>query len=417
MKRNSFSLEFILVLSFLLLLGSALTTPAQDNTAGNPTPPADADDVREQMAVAKRLLPQVPDRGAVLYFLSTSEAHLGETREALRLLKECLSLHEGFDPAGSPNLKALRGTPEFDDLVASVHREFPVVENARLALTTVEKDLMPEGLAYDSQRNVFYMSSLNRRKIVQIAANGKVSDFVPADRDHLLDTLGIRMDPRDATVWANSLSESEGRGELLHFDSAGNLLGRFSIKNADRHGFNDLVVRKSGEVILTDTESNRVYRFDPTAHKFARLPIHRTLCEPNGIALADDDRQLFVADDFGVVRVDLESRVSADINPGPRSTLAGIDGLYWHNGALIAVQNGIGSPRVAAFRLSKGGTRVTETTVLENRSALMSLPTTGAIRGDDFYFILNSQADNFAADRAVDAQKLEAVRIGVLHLP
>jgi hypothetical protein len=379
--------------------------------------PDDAAEVREQIASVEKMLPQLADRGAALYFLSTAKQHLGETLEALKLLKECLALREGFDPAGSPSLNVLKGSKEFDDLVASVHRDFPAVGQARLAFVTEERDLVPEGLAYDPGQNLYYLSSLNRRKIVKITAEGRVSDFVPAGRDNLFPVLGIRLDPRDGSVWANSWAEAPGRSELLHFDAAGNLLGRYAPMDAARHGFNDLVVRKSGEILLTDSVSNQVFRFDSSAHTFTPIPVHRSVSGPNGIALAEDDRRLFVADDFGVVRVSLEDGASSDVNPGPRSTLAGIDGLYWHKGSLIAVQNGIGSPRIAAFKLSKDGTRVTQTTVLENRSAFTSLPTTGAIRGNDFYFIANSQADNMNGDKVMDVTKLAAIRIAVVRLP
>jgi hypothetical protein len=379
--------------------------------------PDNAAEVREQIALVEKMLPQLADRGAALYFLSTAKQHLGETLEALKLLKECLALREGFDPAGSPSLKVLKGSKEFDDLVAGVHRDFPAVAQARLAFITEEKDLVPEGLAYDPGQSLFYLSSLNRRKIVKISAEGRVSDFVPAGRDNLLPVVGIRLDPRDGTVWANSWAEATQRSELLHFDPGGKLLGRFAPTDAAKHGFNDLVVRKSGEVLLTDTVSNQVFQFDFSANTFIPLPVHRPLSGPNGIALAEDDRQLFIADDFGVVRVDLEGGASSDVNPGPRSTLAGIDGLYWRKGSLIAVQNGIGSPRIAAFKLSKDGTRVTQTTVLENRSAFTSLPTTGAIRGNDFYFIANSQVDNLNAGKVMDVTKLAAIRIAVVRLP
>src|SRR5271155_2494695 len=127
--------------------------------------PADADEVREKIAEVEKRLPQIPDRAAALYFLAASKQHLGETLEALKLLKECLALHEGFDPAGSPSLRVLKGDKEFDDLVAGVHREFPAAAQARPAFISDEKDLIPEGLAYDSRQNVFYLSSLLRRKI------------------------------------------------------------------------------------------------------------------------------------------------------------------------------------------------------------------------------------------------------------
>ncbi|HXQ98437.1 MAG TPA: hypothetical protein VN774_08345, partial [Candidatus Limnocylindrales bacterium] len=59
----------------------------------------------------------------------------------------------------------------------------------------------------------------------------------------------------------------------------------------------------------------------------------------------------------------------------------------------------------------------TRTTVLENRTQFTVLPTTGAIRGNDFYFIANSQIDNLNGNKVMDVTRLSAVRIAVVHLP
>jgi hypothetical protein len=366
--------------------------------------------------MVEKLLPTFPDRGAALYFLAEAKQRLGETLDALKLLKECLALREGFDPSGSHEFAGLHTSKEFTDLIEKVHRDFPVVAQARLNLITEEKNLIPEGLAWDPKRKVFYLSSLAQKKIVQITLDSHVSDFVLANRDHLLPVLGIRLDPRDSSVWANT-EDDLGKAELVHFDASGNLLGRFSLEDKAPHGFNDLVIRQSGEILLTDSLGNKVFRFDPAKKFFAELKLHRELLYPNGIALASDDKSLFVADALGVLRIDLQTLASVDINPGPRSTLAGADGLYWYNGSLIAVQNGIGSSRIAAFKLSEDGFRVTKTTILENRSNFTSLPTTGAIRGSDFYFISNSHIDNLNGGKILDVTQLEPVRIAVVHLP
>jgi hypothetical protein len=391
----------------------------QEQTKGMPAEPDDAAEVREQIATVEKLMSSLPDHGAALYFLAVSKQHLRETREALSLLKECVALQEGFDPSGDPEFRGLKGEKEFDSLVESVHKDFPVMALAHQALVTEEKNLIPEGLAYDEKQEVFYMSSLHRRKIVKITMESRVADFVPEERYKLLPVLGIRLDPRDGTVWSatTNFAKDAWRTELVHFDAEGNLLGRYSPKGPEKHGFNDLVVRKNGEVYTTSTSTHLVFRWNPKSATFDTLPVNRVLMHPNGIALADDDHTLFVADDLGVVKIDLADRSSHDVTPGVRSTLAGIDGLYWHNGSLVAVQNGIGSPRVAVFRLSKDGTRVVQTSVLENRSRFTVLPTTGAIRGDDFYFIANSQIDNLNGSRVMDITKLERVRIAVVHLP
>src|SRR5262249_42259569 len=154
----------------------------------------------------------------------------------------------------------------------------------------------------------------------------------------LLPVVGIRLDPGDGTLWANCFAE-RGISELVHFDAEGKLLGRYPPKGEAKHGFNDLVLRKNGEIILTDSLDNSVMRFDRKTGSFATVGLHRGLLYPNGIALADDDEQLFVADALGVVRVNLTTGASADVNPGPRRTLAGFDGMYWYKGGLVGVQN------------------------------------------------------------------------------
>src|SRR5271155_1007275 len=417
LRRKSLAFFLTILCAFGTLFAAASARcQDQEEAKGAPAEAADAEEVRAQIIALEKLRSTFPDRGAILYSLAAAKQHLRETRQALALLKECLAQHEGFDPSGEPLFMELKTMKEFTTMIDGVHQDFPVVAQAREAFRTREKDLVPEGLAYDAQRNVFYLSSLNRRKIVEIGRDGNIFDFVPAGRFGLLPVLGIRISPSDGTVWADSFTDS-GRTELLHFDASGKLMGRFKPEGSAKHGFNDLVIRKNGEVITTDSLANKVYRFDPLARAFTALAVHRPLFYPNGIALSEDDHTLCIADSLGVVTVDLEKGESRDVDPGPRSTLAGIDGLYWRNGSLIAIQNGIGSPPRAAFYLSSDGRRVTRTTVLENRSKFCVLPTTGAIRGSDFFFIANSQIHNLNNDKVMDVTRLEAVRIGVLRLP
>lgn len=394
----------------LLLLSSAATLFSQEL-------PDDAE-LRKQLATAQDLLGKTPDRASVLYFIATVHAQLREPHEAMVNLKECIAAKEGFDPVGDPAFAALRTSSDFQQLTEQVHKDFPKVSHAQIAFVTTEKDLIPEGLAYDPAEDLFYLGSMHLKKIVRIPRQtpAKSSDFVAGNRYSILPVLGIRMDPRDNTVWAASGIEN-GITELLHFDESGALLGRFSPDQSHKHGFNDLVVLRDGAVFVTDTLGNQVFRFDPKTKAFQTLTFRRQPFMPNGIALADDQEFLYVADQFGILRYDLKNGRSAELFPGPSNTVAGADGLYWHKGSLIAVQNGIGSPRIVAFQLASDGLHVSKTTVLENRTAFTTLPTTGAIRGNDFYFIINSQVDNLNGDRVLDSTRLAPVRIGVLTLP
>ena len=393
--------------------------PKEEEVRGAPAEPDDAAEVRAQITAVEKLLPTFVDRGAVFYFLAASRMHLGETREALDLLKQCMALEEGFNPSGASEFAGLRSERAFTEIVDRAKTRFPVVALSRKALVTEEKDLIPEGLAWDSAREVFYLGSVHRRKIVQVTTDSHVSDFLQPQLDAVLPVLGIRMDPNDGTIWSSTWEEKPGasRSQLLHMDASGKILGRFAPSDSAQHGFNDLVIRKLGDGFVTDSLANQVFRFDPNTKSFSALRLHRQLYYPNGIALAEDDRTLYIADALGVLKYDVASSSGVDVAPGPRNTLAGVDGLYWYRGSLVTIQNGIGTPRVAVHKLAGDGTRVTRATILELRTTLSVLPTTGAIRGSDFYFIANSQIDNLNGDKILDVTRLEPVRIAVVHLP
>jgi DNA-binding beta-propeller fold protein YncE len=190
----------------------------------------------------------------------------------------------------------------------------------------------------------------------------------------------------------------------------------FPPPSSGQHLFNDLVLRGVQEIYLTDSLANKTYRFDRKSHSFAEATLCRAVYYPNGIALSDDGNVLYVADAFGIVQLDLRNNSSHELVPGPANTVSGADGLYWYRNSLIAIQNSLGSSRVAQFHLSPDGIKVTTTTVVEYRSALVTLPTTGAILGSKFYFMSNTQVDNFKAERIVDPSKLEPIQISVVEI-
>lgn len=371
--------------------------------------------IRTEIATTEALTPKLADRAAAKFLLATDYAALGDRTKALILLKQAIESDEGFDP-GASAFASLQSEPQYQALVRRAVQKFSAIHKATLAFTVEEKDLIPEGLAFNPSSRTFYLGSLNHRKIVQIK-NGAASDFVPVDRNRLLPVLGMKVDPADSGLWVNTGSDSSGESELVHLDNQGKLLGRWKPPGAGKHLLNDLVLRGTQEIFISDSLANRIYRFDRKAGTFTDLPLSRAVYYPNGIAISADGNQLFVADAFGILWVNLLDRSSAELSRPTGSTLAGVDGMYWDRGALVVVQNGIGSPRLARFLLSKDGLRVTSVTVLEYRSEFVELPTTGVIADGKFYFICNSQIDNLQNEKVIDSKKLRPVRIGVVALP
>ncbi|HKW64574.1 MAG TPA: hypothetical protein VJN89_18630 [Candidatus Acidoferrum sp.] len=361
-------------------------------------------------------MPQVPDRGAALFILARLYERAGEPQKALALLKECVALDQGFDPGAHRRFQPLKDNPEFQKLEEQVQRAYPPVHRASVAFTVPDKDLFPEGLAVDAEKRVFYMGSMHRKKIVKITEAGQVSDFVKDGAYDLMPVGGVHVDPADHGVWAATDAGERDRPELLHFDAQGKLLERYAAPGAGPHDLNDLVLRGESEVYATDTEGNRVFRFDRKSHSFTALKFPRPIFEPNGITVSDDGEVLYVADDLGVLRVNLKTGEAEDVKPAPHDTLAGIDGLYWYKGGLVGVEYGTGAYRVMRWKLSRDGRAVTSSEVLERGTELVNDPTTGAIFEGKFYFMANTGIYNLENDKIVDESKLEPVKIAVVTL-
>src|SRR5215813_9963645 len=185
-----------------------------------------ADQVRTEIATLESLLPKIPDRAIVLYFLAQDYAQIGDQQKAIALLKESLSAGEGVNPANDAPLRSLHANPDFHALVAEAERKYPPVHKAHTAITLPEKDLIPEGLAFDDGKNVFYVSSLFHRKVVKIDTNGHSTDFAPASKEDLLPLCGLRVDTEGHSLWAAGCQDS-GHGELYHFSTDGRLTERF----------------------------------------------------------------------------------------------------------------------------------------------------------------------------------------------
>ncbi len=409
---NAFTARTFLLVALILGFRAAAAA-GQDNSAG----------LRDEIRAIEGLMAHAgpsgfADRGAALYLLAEQYVRLGDRAKALALLQECMALDEGFDPTDDGNFVSLKNDAAFRQLVEQVRRRYPPVHRAHVAFTLGQKDLFPEGLAVDSTKRLFYMSNMHLKKIVKIAETGEVADFVRPDLYDLMLVLGVHVDPADHSVWCATYPGEKKRPEIVHFDEHGQLLERYTPPGTAPLALNDLALRDTREVYVTDTQGNRVYRFDRTSHRFTELKLSRRVFWPNGITISGDGEVLYIADLLGVVRLDLKTNQSEDVVPAPHDTLAGIDGLYWYNGNCVGVQYGTGANRVMRWKLSPDGRRVASSEVLERGTELVKNPTTGAILDEQFYFIADSGIDNLdSAGKIVDmTQKLEPLHIAVVTL-
>ena len=361
---------------------------------------------------------------AVKYQLAGDYAIIGDFDKTFELAKEVAQADQGFDfPIDSPfdagqfaPFKLLANCPEFTQIADTVRALHPPVHQSTSAFVIPDRTLIPEGLAYDERTQSFLMGSLNEKKIIRYAKDGTVSEFVPTGQNGLAEVLGIRMDPKDGSVWVAS-GENAQNAALFHFSPTGQFIGKYPPPgDKSDHLFNDLVVCRDGDIFLTDSYANEVYVLPHGQSTLVPLRTARSLCYPNGIALTPDDRTVFIADAFGVLVLDRTNSSTRPIQPGAHITLSGFDGLYTWRDCLVGVQNSLGSPRVALVRLSADRTQTAGITLPEYRTQFTQLPTTGAVVGDTFYYITNSQFDHYQDGKLLKPNELAPIVVAKVAL-
>jgi sugar lactone lactonase YvrE len=383
----------------LLLHGSVLPAGAQEESS----PEAAASRAyREKNYPAflenvRKLNSRFPRHVEVLELLARAYALNGNVGEALATLGSLTRM------GAAPNLDhrdfaLLKERRELTPLRAAARRNATPKGRSAVAFKLAEKDLIPEGIAYDPVADAFYVGSIYRRKIVRVARGGRAVDFTSPGRDGMLSVLGMRVDARRRLLWACSVSGArdeggEGSSTLFKYDlESGRLIKKYeSARDGRKHLFNDIAISSSGDLFITNSLSGSVLKLPRATDALETFVGADTFIYPNGVALSGDERYLFVADARGVFRVDLADKTVRPLAAPDDVALAGFDGLYWQAGGLIGVQNGFKPVRVVRVELDRALGSAVGLRVLESNNPLFNIPTTGVVARGRFYYIANSQ--------------------------
>lgn len=370
-------------------------------TTAPPPRPAD-EQTRNAIRQLTELIAQQSTNLPYIYVLATYHAQAGDVGEVVRWLTRLDDL--GWDHGVSPIDFRGVDSPAYRSIVAKLEAREPRVNNARVAFRlTGQRDLVPEGIAYDPVGDVFYVSGIYRRKVLRVTRDGRATDFVSEGQDGMLGGLGVKVDAKRRLLWVISSTTKEMRGAVEGQDAS--MLAAYDlgdgrlVKKVDAGSarLNDLTLLADGSLFATDMGRHKVVRLAAGADRLEDWA--EDFRFPNGIAVADDERHLYVADFRGISRFDLSNKSRTRIDA---PLLNGIDGLTFHGGKLIAIQNAIGKPRVVRIDPSTSAVEV-----LESKNPLFELPTTGAVAGNEYYFIANPGLRSFEGAAIWPLEKLE----------
>lgn len=340
---------------------------------------------------------QNPTHQPLIYILATQH---DKARDAAAVVKWLTRLDElGWEYGVAPDGFRHTDTRELRAIAAKLNARVPRVQNAKTAFTLAgQRDLIPEGIAHDPVDDVFYVSGIYRRKVLRVDRSGRATDFVAEGQDGMLGGLGVKVDAKRRLLWVISTTTPEmlgwkkgdDRSMLAAYDLRdGRLVRRIEGTPAM---LNDLALLADGSLVATDMGRHTVVRLTPNATAFEVFA--KDFSYPNGIALSDDERYLYVADFRGITRFGLHDQSRTRVES--KSILGGIDGLSMHRGKLIGIQNTTGKARVIRIDPANGAVEI-----LESGNALFEIPTTGAVAGDEYFFIANPGLRHFHDDHTI----------------
>ena len=260
-----------------------------------------------------------------------------------------------------------------------------------------EKDLIPEGVAFDSVSNTIFVSSTYKRKIIRIDSAGKVSDFIKEGQDGIWSTIGMEVDPRKRHLWVVSSQANEvlplknpdslqWRSAIYQYDIETGLLIKSFLLPVKNVFLNDLTVSENGDVYITESMQNNIYRLQAGSDSISLFLGPKPYTFLNGVSYSDRPGQLFVSSTEGILKIDISSgQYNLLKSPGTINAKE-IDGLTFYKNGLIGHQ----SIKLVSFKLNEKQDSITSSSIL-NSGAEFDSSTTGEQGNGFYYFIVNSQ--------------------------
>lgn len=397
-KSKVSRLIFHFCVSLLIFLA-----PGQARAADDPQVAA-----RASLERIQSLRKQRPDDGLLVFYEAITRIALDERDAAFTLLRTLKSRKLGLIPLRDFGFESVWGDPEFQTLRKELADAEPRTPDAPVAFRLTNPKLVPEGIAYDAKRDRFFIGSVAQKKIVVTDRKGDARDFSKME-DKLDCVLGIIIDPAREQLYAVTTNgfldeaKTQRRNAVVRYDlKTGRLAERFDAPDAMQ--LNDIAIAPNGTIYATDSMSSTLFCKKPDEKTLTPFGSKGAVPEANGITVGVDGN-LYVAISTGIAKIDTSTGAPTRLpQPGTVAT-GGCDGLYWHEGDLIGIQNVTNPGRVVRIKLADKGTRVAGLAVLQSHHHPdFAEPTTGAIAYGALNVIANSYVGHFQPDGTIKTE-------------
>jgi DNA-binding beta-propeller fold protein YncE len=339
-----------------------------------------------------------PYHQGVLYQAGIASALTNKPEEAIRYLNQAVQIRSDFDLSVA-DLKSISETDAFKKLLALQTELQTKVIHSDTAFVIKEKTLHIECIAPGESKNIFYLGSIHKRKIIRVDEKGNAKDFTASAQDGLCSVFGIKVDAAKKNLWACSspMAEMENHdssatsGVFKYDIKTGKLLARYTPSEKKEYIFGDLTLDPLGKVFVSDTKNNTVFTVNETSGKLEPYFSSPEFWNLQGLAFSTDGRYLFIADYIrGIFRLDTKTKTLTFLTSQFPLSMKSIDGLTFYKNSLIGIQNLIQPMRVTQYFLNDSMDGFKSYRIIDRAHPAFNEPTIGCISSDTFYYVANS---------------------------
>jgi len=383
-----------------------------------------AGDMQRLTWALQRFTQLYPNNGDAKMQLAATYAVQGKKSETYDLLLRTQKQGYGYDLTNDKRFDKVADTEVWKYVVDNLKANLKPFGQGSVAFTLPKGDYLFESLAWDGKQQKFLVGSAREGKIYHVDKAGKLEAFIKPDANNgLWSVYAMAVDAEHDLLYVASTAsvyfkgfkqEDYGRAGVFKFRlSTGQFVDKYILQaDGQPRTLSSVVINKDGRIFTADGIRNEIYKLDTDGLKI--LLKNPNLTSLRGLAASGDGKYLYFADyQLGLLGIDLNSGTGFDVKYNAEAlALGGIDGLYWYEGALVAIENGMSPKRVMRLTLSDDGHAIVKVMALDAGNAAFTLPTYGTVANDSLYFIANSQKNEYGQyGLPNDEAKLQAVQI------
>lgn len=363
-----------------------------------------AEDTRKWVRALEALHELRPYNQDFMRQLVQGYARLDQKTRSYNIMLKMQQQGLAYDWDSDPEVENLRGTQLYKYLSRLMREAGEHFGEGEVVTRLDASIVMPEALAHDPETGRFFVGTVRDGRILawddELDEHGSWQTFAEAGEVEGLDAaMAMAIDDKRRHLWvATSVvsqfkdysASSFGRTALVKFDlDSGERLGHYPLAEDDTpHVLGSLTVAGDGTVFAADTLGPGVYRLKPGADNPERFMGHPDFSSLRGIALSGDDRLLYVADyERGIYVADVVDEQAYELAVPDTLNVGGIDGMYWWDGNLVIIQNGIAPQRVMRLELGEDGLGVVSASPVEAAHPAFDTPTFGTLVDNQLYYL------------------------------